>query len=482
MYGVAEDRLDQSPLRAVGSTARVFLGVFAGLLAASGWCANLSEVYAQAVANDPVLAAARAMHQARQQGVPMARAGLLPSVGANASASRTTVTTDGTDLNPNSADFGSPFPDREVEQRRWGAGVNQTVLDMSSWFNYRSAISRAKEADWDLEAATQGLITRVAAAYLNVLRGEAALESVVASEEAVKRQLEQVQQRFDVGLVAITDVLEAKAAYDNEVVARIQAEGNHDIFFEGLRTLTANPVTEVDRLNDALPIVDPVPADENEWVNTALAGNYSVHAAREALKAAERDLRAQLSAHLPVVTASANYGASNGSQAFGSFVIPAQASANISYSLSVNMPIYQGRTHAGVRQARHSLDQARQQLIGQELTVSRDVRNLYRAVVTEVVRVAARAEAIKSARSALEATQTGYEVGTRNIVDVLLAQRRLFSSQYDYATSRYDYVINLLQLKETAGVLASADIDELSQFTDAADPIRPFSIRTRAPQ
>ena len=486
MYRVVEDRLEpcsivagQTASGATGRrpTLRLGLGALAVALAAASQGTNLSEVYAQAAENDPVLAAARALHQSRQQGVPMARAGLMPGVNAQASASRTTVTTDGTDLNPNSADFGRPYPDREVEQRRWSAGVSQPVLDMSSWFNYRSAKARAKQADWDLEASTQGLITRVAAAYLNVLRGEAALESVVASEEAVKRQLEQVQQRFDVGLVAITDVLEAKAAYDNEVVNRIQAEGNHDIFFEGLRTLTATPVTQIDRLNDALPIVDPVPADENEWVNTALAGNFSVRAARAGLQAAERDLRAQLSNHLPVITASANYGASNGSQAFGSFVIPAQASANMTYSLSVNVPIYQGRTHAGVRQARHGLDQARQQLIGQELTVSRDVRNLYRAVVTEVVRVAARAEAIKSSRSALEATQTGYEVGTRNIVDVLLAQRRLFSSQFDYATSRYDYVINLLQLKEAAGVLSSADIDELSEFTDAANPITPFSMR-----
>ena len=478
MHRVVKEPLPQrSSPTALGAGLKMLLGAAAVVVAAGASGANLSDVYAEAVANDPVLAAARAIHQSRMQGVPLARAGLLPNIGANASASRSTVSTDGTDLNQSSSNFGQPFLDREVERRSWGAGVNQAVLDLPSWFGYRSAKARAKEADWDLEATTQELITRVAAAYLNVLRGEAALESVVASEEAVQRQLEQVQQRFDVGLVAITDVLEAKAAYDNEVVNRIQAEGNHDIYFEGLRTLTASPVTAVDRLNEDLPIVDPVPADENEWVEMALSRNFRIQSAREGLKAAERDLRGQLAGHLPTVTASANYGASNGSQAFGSFVIPAQSSAQISYSLSVNMPIYQGRIHAGVRQARHGLDQARQQLIGDELTVARDVRNLYRAVVTEVVRVAARAEAIKSSQSALEATQTGYEVGTRNIVDVLLAQRRLFSSQYDYATSRYDYVLNLLRLKEAAGVLASADIDELNQFTDAANPIVPFSMR-----
>ena len=400
----------------------------------------------------PVLAGAQAGAAARKEAIALARSALLPRASASAGASKTTVAVDGTDINPQSDTFGQPFPERDVERRNWGASISQTVFDVPSWYGYRGAQARARQADWDLQTASQGLITRVAQAYLNVLRGEAALESVVAAEEAVRRQLEQVQQRFDVGLVAITDVLEAKAEYDNAVVNRIQAEGNHDIFFEGLRVLTARPVAEIESFSPTLPIVDPDPADEEEWVNTALTRNYGIKAAHEALTATERDLKGQLAGHLPSVSASVNYGASTGSQAFGGFVIPSQSSASLTYSLNVNMPIFQGlRTYASVRQARHNLNQTRQQMVQQELTVARDTRNLYRAVVTEVVRVAARGEAIKSSESALEATQTGYEVGTRNIVDVLLAQRRLFAAQFDYASSRYDYVMNLLRLKESAG-------------------------------
>ena len=447
-------------------------------LAGAAQAANLSEIYAEAVANDPQLAAARANTAARQEAVAVSRSALLPRVAASAGASKTTVRVDGTDLNPGSANFGQPFPERDIERRNWQAGVNQSVLDLPSWFGYRGAQARAQEARADLAAASQGLVARVAEAYLNVLRGEAAVESFVAAEEAVERQLEQVQQRFDVGLVAITDVLEAKAEYDNAVVNRIQAEGNHDIFFEGLRTITAKPVASIDRLTDDLPIVDPVPGDEEEWVATALVGNHRIHGARQAVTAAERDLRASLASHLPTVTASANYGASTGSQAFGSFVIPSQASGSLTYSLNVNAPIFQGlRTHATAKQARHALEQARQLLIQQELTVGRDTRNLFRAVQTEVVRVGARAEAIKSSKSALEATQTGYEVGTRNIVDVLLAQRRLFAAQYDYANSRYDYVLNLLRLKEAAGVLGPADVEELSAFTTRDNAVTPIAGR-----
>ena len=458
--------------------ALALMSATAALVAPTATGADLSEVYAQALANDPVLAATRASTESRKKIVALSRSALLPRIGASASASQTSVYPDGTENNPGSPDFGQPLPDRDIDRRSWGANISQPVFDAQSWFGYRSAKARADQADWDLQTASQGLITRVADAYLNVLRGEAALESVVAAEEAVGRQLEQVQQRFDVGLVAITDVLEAKAEYDNAVVNRIQAEGNHDIFFEGLRTLTANPVLEIDRLADNLPIVDPAPADEEEWVRTALGGNYRIHGAREALTAAQRDLQGQLAGHLPTVNVSANYGASTGSQAFGSFVIPSQSSASLTYSLSVNMPIFQGlRTYASVDQSRYNVEQARQFLIEQELTVARNTRNLFRSVATEVVRVQARGEAIKSSESALEATQTGYEVGTRNIVDVLIAQRRLYQSQFDYATSRYDYVINLLRLKESAGVLSERDIEELNDHTDAANPVRPFSSR-----
>ena len=465
----------QRPLMGV---ARLLATVAALATASTGSAANLSEVYRLALENDPVLAGAQAGAAARKEAIALARSALLPRANASAGASKTTVAVDGTDINPQSDTFGQPFPERDVERRNWGASISQTVFDVPSWYGYRGAQARARQADWDLQTASQGLITRVAQAYLNVLRGEAALESVVAAEEAVRRQLEQVQQRFDVGLVAITDVLEAKAEYDNAVVNRIQAEGNHDIFFEGLRVLTAHPVAEIESFSATLPIVDPDPADEEEWVNTALTRNYRIKAAHEALTATERDLKGQLAGHLPSVSASVNYGASTGSQAFGGFVIPSQSSASLTYSLNVNMPIFQGlRTYASVRQARHNLNQTRQQMVQEELTVARDTRNLYRAVVTEVVRVAARGEAIKSSESALEATQTGYEVGTRNIVDVLLAQRRLFAAQFDYASSRYDYVMNLLRLKESAGVLNEEDVGELSRFSDSANAIRPFSAR-----
>ena len=456
------------PLRRIACLRIAPLVAITAVVATSGsQAADLSEVYAIALQNDPVLAAARAGSESRREVVVQSRAALLPRLAASAGSSQSSVAVDG--LNQN----GMPNPEVDVTRRSWGANLSQPVIDVPSWFGYLGARAIARQAEWDLETAAQQLITRVAETYLSILRGQAALESAVASEEAVRRQLEQVQQRFDVGLVAITDVLDAKAEFDNIVVSRIQAESNQGIFFEGLHTLTGRSYEEIDSLAASLPIVDPEPASEEDWVETALAGNYGIRAAQEALVAAERDLESRLARHLPTVTASANYGVGSGSQAFGGFVIPDQTSASLTYSLNISAPIFNGlATQSAVKQARYALEQARQQLIGQELVVARDTRNLFQIVATEVVRVQARSEAIKSAEAALEATQTGYEVGTRNIVEVLLAQRRLFASQFDYASSRYDYVINLLRLKEAAGALDERDVAELNTFMDAANPVR----------
>jgi len=307
-------------------------------------------------------------------------------------------------------------------------------------------------------------------AYLNILRAQDRLDTTKAEITAVKRQLEQVQQRFDVGLVAITDVLDSQAAYDNAVVRGIQAEGDYAISFETLSTLTGRSYESLNRLDESLPIVDPNPSQEDEWVNTALENNYGVKAARAQLKAARRDKRAKQSSHLPTVDATVTQVESvTGGRNF----LGADTTQSTVYGLQLSWPLYTGGlTRSRVRQANATAEQARELLLSQQLNVTRDTRNLYKSVTTDVVRVQARLKAIRSSQSALEATETGYEVGTRNIVDVLQAQQRLFGSQFDYADSRYTYLLNLMRLKQSAGALSEADLKELNSYMSPTNPVQ----------
>jgi outer membrane protein len=285
----------------------------------------------------------------------------------------------------------------------------------------------------------------------------------------VKRQLEQVQQRFEVGLVAITDVLEAQAVYDNTVVRRIQADADQDIFFESLRTLTGRSYSELNRISDSLPIVDPDPQNEDEWVNTALQSNLNIQSAQAQVLAAERTLKARRSGHLPTIDVSVT----ESHFVTGGLNFLGDTTNQTTYAASINVPIYQGGlTSARAREARALADQSRQFLLEQQLNVTRNTRSLFRAVATDVVRVRARLKSIQSSESALEAVETGYEVGTRNIVDVLQAQQLLYRSEFDFADSRYNYMSNFLLLKRSVGTLEEADLLDLNAYSDAGDPVQ----------
>lgn len=439
---------------------------------------DLIEVYEAAVDHDPVLGANQASFRARQEAVPQARSQLLPSVTAGASTTwteRSFPIPPVQDTNPTSPTFGQliDIPDQEFNEHAWQARATQPILDLEAWYNLRGAKASVEQSRHQLEATEQNLIVRVVQAYLNVLRARDLVDSSVAEETAVKRQLEQVQQRFDVGLVAITDVLEAQAAFDGSVVRRIQADGDHEIFFETLRTLTGINHEELSRLSSTLPIVDPSPGNEEEWVSSALAGNLNIAAADAQLRAAERTLMARRAAHLPTINGVVNHShfATGGQSFLGNKI------DTTTYALELQLPLYLGGfTQSRQREAGALAEQARELLQDQRLTVSRDTRNLFRSVATDVVRVRARLKAIKSSQSALEATQTGYEVGTRNIVDVLQAQQRLYAAQFEYADSRYSYVNNLMRLKQTAGTLIVDDLRELNAFTDAKNPVRRLTL------
>ena len=442
------------------------------LFTTAGYAENILDVYKTAKDNDAVLGAANASFAASKELVPQARSLLLPSIGGQVNTSKT---------NRDILLRGQPALGETYNDNGWNAQLRQPVLNLASWYTLGSAKSSVKAASMQLEAESQDLIVRVIEAYLNILRTKDRLDTTSAEVTAVQRQLEQVQQRFEVGLVAITDVLESQAVYDSTVVRRIQAESDHDLSFETLITLTGRSYDQLARLSQTLPIVDPNPKDEEEWVATALRSNLGIKAAAAQLAAARSDVRARRSDHLPTIDATATYADSvtGGQNFFGG--VGDTTTENTIYALSLTVPLYRGgAVRSKVREANARVVQSQEQLLNQKRTVTRNTRNLFKSVATDVVRVEARLKAIRSSQSALEATETGYEVGTRNIVDVLQAQQRLFSTQFDYADSRYNYVVNLMRLKQATGKLTQEDLEELNQFVDSDDLVeRTVSLRLR---
>ncbi|WP_440467492.1 TolC family outer membrane protein [Pseudomonas sp. YH-1] len=418
---------------------------------------DLINVYKDAVDNNADLAAAQADYLARKEAVPQARSGLLPQInaGADVGSSRTSLDTPNVTLNRSS----------QVIQ----ATLSQPLFRADRWFQLKAAENTTEQAQLEFSATQQQLILQTAQTYFGVLRAQDNLAASKAEEAAFKRQLDQSNERFDVGLSDKTDVLESQASYDTARANRLVAEQQVDDAFQALVTLTNREYSSIEGILHSLPVVPPMPNDAKAWVDTSVQQNLRLQASNYAVDAAEETLRQRKAGHLPTVDAVAQYqkgdndalGFTNspGDTHYGKWVDQS------SIGLQLNVPIYSGGlTSSQVRESYQRLNQSEQLRESQRRQVVQDARNQHRAVNTDVETVKARRQAIISNQSSLEATEIGYQVGTRNIVDVLDAQRSLYNSVRDYNNSRYDYILDNLSLKQTAGTLAPSDLEALGAY------------------
>jgi len=432
---------------------------------------TLAEIYQLALNNDAQLRAANAAFNAGKQSIPRARAGLLPTLtgsieigdgGGDTSSFRT--------LNfPGQTFDAGAAGENDDETEFYSLTLTQPLFDMPAWFIFKQGFDLDQQASANLAAEQQSLIVRVAVAYTEVLRTSENLVTAKAEQRAIGRQLEQTKERFEVGLLAITDVHEAQAAHDAARVNTLEAEGELDIAFEALEVMTGQPHTELAGLAPEFPIKPTDPVDREAWVKFAQDNNFTLAAARLNMQASEKNAQAKRAEHLPRVSARLSY--SNYHQE-GSFDPDGKEKQPFSsdneplvFSVRMDAPLYTGGLISAERKiAQQELIQAQESLLYTQRSTTQQARSQHLKVHTNGARVEARAQGIVSARSALEATQAGYDVGTRNIVDLLISQRLLYRAQRDYANARYDYILSMLNLKEVAGLLSPDDINRLNAW------------------
>lgn len=444
------------------------------MLACTAWALsvhadNLNDIYQAAVQNDPVMRAAEAEYRANSEARNIARGALLPQIGLTAGIgySEAESSAEGTSGNTSLNRSGN----EEFQTTQIGLSLSQQVFNLNAWYNFKSSKLLSRQAELALLDQQLDLLRRTTTAYFYVLRAHSNLASSVAEEKAMKQQLDQMQQRYDVGLVAITDVNEAQAAYDLSKVGLLTQQGNLKIAHEGLTILTSYNHESLDTLSDNFPITSPEPADMEQWVSMALENNTTLQSVKTAVETAEYRAKAARSNHLPVITLGANYAKSDSSGEQKDLLtgisgdIDSMDKESKSIGLSLSLPLFSGGTiSANRRQAYAQYDMAKENLVSNERVVTQQTRAQFIAAVTNMQTVAARKQAIVSAKSALDAIQAGYNVGTRNIVDVLNAQRNLFAAERDYANSRYDYIISIVDLKYLAGTLTPDDLAALNEW------------------
>ena len=416
---------------------------------------DLLDVYALAEKNDPQLAAAQASLEAARMNTPIARSQLLPQVNASGGLNWQDV-----EGERSLSGGGSASLDDSYWSRRLGLGLVQPIYRRDRLKQLEQAKTTVEQAESQYTAIEQNLIFRVASAYFQVLSAQDTLEFAQAELKAIARQLDQAKQRFEVGLIAITGVHEAQARFDQSRADVISAENDVGTAWETLREIIGQMgPNELATLEAEIPLRVPEPAGMDAWSALALDNNPSVQAAREAAEIARQEIEIQRSGHYPTLDFVANYDMNRSESDTGSDTDVLAAGVQLA------VPIYTGGgVTASTQQARFNFEAAQKELESQLRATDKAVRDAYRQAELSISRVQALQSTTVSAESALEATEAGFEVGTRTLVDVLNRQSELFSARRDYANARYLYVLNYLALKQAAGSLTVEDLDLINAW------------------
>lgn len=419
----------------------------------TSFATDLMQSYTEARQSDPALAISESLNSIAQEGVVQSRSSLLPQLNGRLGISKT-----------DSTDSFSVGTISSTNQNT-SATLNQSIYNYGNYTRLSSSQARAQQSDAELDAANHNLIIRVAEAYFNVLTAVDGLFASRAEEKAVKRQLDQAETRLEVGLAPITDVHEAKARYDS---ARANTILSGNILIDAREKLIE--ITGAQNTNTIKGLPDDfLPKSESrksldELVAQALSNNPTVMARESALAAAEKDVKSAYSGHLPYLDGNIAYSKNSLVDGNTAAFTPAdRTSTTIGVALVV--PIFSGfNTQSQVREAISRRDIAADELEQTKRAITRQVRNADRNLEFGLAEVEARRLAVVSAKSAVEAGEVGMEVGTRTIVDVLIAQQQLSSAIREYSLSRHNYLVNTLKLKQADGTLQASDVEGVNRL------------------
>jgi outer membrane protein len=470
------------------------------LVAGAAPAADLLAVYQRALQNDPQLREAEANRLAALEAKPQALSTLLPQLTGNGKISRERdsgsinqtqslalpICGPGIPAGEPCAPVGTPttvtesFPfsgriDTTIHQ--YTIDLKQSLFRWENWEALKRADSQVAQAEADYQAAQQDLMERVAQRYFDVLGAQDDVEAQQMALVSITRQLDQAEARFKIGLIAITDVEEARASHDTTAAALIAAKRALASTLELLREIIGDPFDSLARPIEPFEMANPDPISEDRWVEMALQQNLSLVSSRLAADIARENVSIQRGGHYPSLDLVGSAGKltnnqldvyPDGSPAGGTFLDERQRSIGI----QLTIPIYSGGlVSSQVRQAVYTHRAAKERLERVARQTEHDARDAYLGVLSEISRVKSLHRAVDSNLTALRATESGYEAGTRTAVDVLQSRQQWVQAQTDYAHSRYDYMLNVIKLQQAAGTLSEQSLQRINALlTDTPPP------------
>ena len=420
------------------------------------WAEDLIAIYERALENDPIIKQAEANQSAIGESRKQGLARFFPTIAATGSSSR--------EWRHNSiSSLSNLFP---ANQEYWNNLINvnltQPLFHWDHWVQLSQSDNKIAQAEAAYQSELQNLMVRTTEAYFNVLSAQDNLKFTVSEKEAIGKQLEQAKQRFEVGIIPITDVYEAQAAFDQTSANELEAVNNLDNQKEALREIIGDNEALLHTLGENLPLKKPEPDNITKWSETAEVNNLGVIAAFNQMEVSRKAVDIQRSGHLPKLDIVGNYTLSDNGSAFG----PRGDTQNI--GVQINVPLFEGgAVNSRTRQASFEYQGAKENLTAVKRSVKRQVNNAYRSIITAIGKIEALKTTVDSAASALEAAEAGSEVGIRTMVDVLAEQRNVYRAKRDLARARYDYLINTIKLKQTTSDLTQNDLERINALLEA---------------
>jgi len=414
---------------------------------------DFSQALTLAMQNDQDLQAAEFNYQSALASRGISKAALLPQLNLSGFSSST---------NRDSVYENPAFPNTKanVDTSGYNLSLSQTLYNHGIYKRLQQTDMSIAAALAQVEAARQDLIVRLATAYFNALGAEDNLKFARAEKESIGKQLEQSKKRFEVGLIAITDVKEAQASYDTSVAQEIDAYNILSAQFEALAVILGIYTNNIAAMNKDIPLLIPEPANMQAWTNSAAQNNLALRAARYDFLAAQKQVDADQSEHLPYLDLTAQHQYNN--QKGGTF---GSERTDTTISLQLTVPIYSGGgTNAKHKQSVALKEQSRSLKEKAKRQALQKTRDAYLGVTSTIAQVKALKQALISNQAAHESTQAGFEVGTRTAIDVLSTLRSVYGAERDYARARYNYVINTLRLKQAAGTLSVTEGKAINTF------------------
>ncbi|KTD60284.1 outer membrane protein TolC [Legionella santicrucis] len=439
----------------------LFCSLMALGLIPQAFATDLMDIYHQALENDPLFKNAYDIYMANAEALPQARSALLPQVGITGQATRNF-------FHVNDGFF--TIQDTYYNSRMWQVSASQAIFNFQAWAKVQQAKASVKAAQAIFNDAAQDLILRTAKAYFDALYAQDTLNFAEAKKRANKRQYDQAQQRFQVGLDPITSVYEAKAAYDQSVATVIASRNNQINQNENLRKLTNHVYDSIAPLRNAkIPLIKPEPNYADQWVDTGLKQNYKLLSAKYNLEVARENVKALSAGNWPVISLQGNTTETTNSlntTTDNNPLLPVNQKQS-TVGLALNFPVYQGGlVRSQTRQAKHNFQAASEQVEQAYREVVVNSRIAFNTITDGISKVKADRQSVISQRNSLESTEAQFEIGTRTMVDVVNAQQRLFEAQNLLANDQYNLINAVLTLKYQAGTLNANDLELINSWLE----------------